>query len=127
MQDNSVRDTWYALAEQTEDVFRRPTIAHQGKDGIGHFNYYDRDRALSFQWDGYFDQHVTVSQGGYGEAVKWTFSFPTIWPIGVAPFIADRGPHIDPKDPFRSTAWHFQSACMKWIEKMEQEMEGLDV
>lgn len=110
-------ESWQDAAERTPDVFQLPKIAPQGEDGVGHFNFYDPERLLSFQWNGRYEQHVTVSQGGYGEAVKWTFDFREMWMIGVASCV--KGPTIHSGNPFLDTALHFQRGCQNWIDAQE--------
>lgn len=104
---------WSDIAESTPDVFQLPIVAPQGLDGVGHFNFYDRERMLSFQWDGHYGQHVTVSHGGYGEAVKWHFDYKEIWSEGVV--VPWREPHT-----MLNAAQQFQRVCQKWIEIIEK-------
>lgn len=108
---------WYETSEQTPDVFGRPQLAPQGQDGTAHFNYYDGERSLSFQWDGHFGQHVVVSYGGYGEPIKWTFDFREMWQKP-APYGATT-PMFQKEYEFASAAAHFQRACDAWIAWME--------
>lgn len=111
---------WYDLAEPLPDVFGRPKVAPQGQDGTGHFNFYDNERSLSFQWDGHHDQDVVVSFGGYGEPIKWTFNFLEYWDKGrFVTHLVPSGPVFTTGDEMFSAAFHFQKACERWIKWME--------
>jgi hypothetical protein len=113
--NDSMDAKWAQAADGTPDVFGLPKIAPQGEDGVAHFAYYNRERSLMFEWDGFEEQHITVSHGGFGEPVKWTFDFMEYWRIDVSPRVA--GPTFI--DFFRDACWHFQKACDNWIAAQE--------
>jgi hypothetical protein len=117
---------WYETSEKTPDLFRRPQVSPQGQDGTAHFNFYDNERSLSFQWDGHTGQHVVVSYGGYGEPIKWSFDFREFWEKGVLKgYIKHPGPVFTQGDEMFSAAYHFQRACENWIKDMEERYDDL--
>lgn len=111
--DSEAYDLWFSKAAQTPEVFTLPTIAPQGENGVAHYNYFDPKRLLSFQWNGRYEQHVTVSME-YGEPVKWTFAFTDIFRtyarLAEGPIVKD----------MLSGPLHFQQVCDHWIQMMEE-------
>lgn len=117
-----IGEDWTEASMRLPDVFQQPVIAPQGQNGVAHFNYYDPERLLSFQWDGMFGQHVTVSHGGYGEPVKWTFDFIKTYNLMFeAGYIRGeiREPAVSEHRPFFDAALHFKQICDLWIDNME--------
>jgi hypothetical protein len=106
-------ERWQAVAETTPHVFQLPRIAPQGEDGVGHLNYYDRERMLSFQWNGRVEQHVTVSHGGYGEPTLWTFGIVEAWNHMA------RVPYRE-ANSFLDACLMFRQLCNAWIDMMEE-------
>lgn len=112
MSDTNVSNLWYEEAQRTPEVFPLPKIAPQGEDGVAHYNYYDAERLLSFQWNGYYEQHITVSLE-YGEPVKWTFDFLDIFHSYAR---LPEGPVLQ---DMASGPLHFRQVCDTWIKMME--------
>jgi hypothetical protein len=117
---------WAEAAENKPDVFAKPVITPQGQDGVAHFNYFDPERMLSFQWDGEEHQHVVVSYGGYGEPIKWTFDFMDMWQYldyksvgGIQEVRGDRPLFTGSQPIFWQAVAHFHRACRNWVRFME--------
>ena len=80
----------------------------QGDDGAPHLTYYDRDRLLSFVWNGRADV-IEVSHGGYGEPVGW-----------LLPARDEAAGHSGPAQALLD----FQVTCDQWVERVYDSPAG---
>jgi hypothetical protein len=111
MTESPKADQWHDMAERDEyrtlTDFEKGIEWESGLDGHAFIGFYDRDRLLSFIWDGNVQTPVQVSYGGYGEPVKWKFWFNDHRVMNMG------------EPGFTTLVALFQQTCEAWIDAKE--------